>query len=235
MQIGTEGRFIITGAAGGIAGAVIDVFADAGARLALVDVNVEPLRERAGVIDGVAIEADLTDPSAVRSMVDRARRSLGGLDGLIHTTGGFAMAKAHQIEMDHYDRLLDLNLRTLVVTAAAVLPGFIEQRQGFVAAFSAAPGWNRGGGAGMSVYAAAKAGVAGFMHAVADESAEHGVSIAIVYPMGVVDTPGNRAGIPDADPARWIDPAEIGRALLFAATRGPRGRISDLPIHPPAG
>ena len=51
--------------------------------------------------------------------------------------------------------------------------------------------------------------------------------------VGVVDTPGNRNAMPDADRSQWIDPAEIGRVLLFAATRSPRGRISDLPVFPP--
>ena len=231
MEIRTDGRYILTGAAGGIAAAVIDVFAGAGARLALVDINADVVRERARAVDGVALEADLTDPDAVRVVVEAARQALGGIDGLIHTTGGFAMARAHEVDTSHYERLLDLNLRSLVVTVAELLPTFIEQRRGFLAAFSALPGWHRGGGAGMSVYAAAKAGVAAYLHAVAEEVAEHGISVSVVYPMGVVDTPANRESMPDTDPAGWIDPAEIGRALLFAATREARGRVSDLPIR----
>jgi NAD(P)-dependent dehydrogenase (short-subunit alcohol dehydrogenase family) len=119
-----------------------------------------------------------------------------------------------------------------VVTAGAVLPVFLEQGRGFVAAFSAAPAWHRSGGAGMSAYAAAKAAVAAYLHAVQAEAGEHGVSTTVVYPMGVVDTPGNRQAMPDADRSSWIDPLVIGQALLLAAATGAGGRIGDLPIFP---
>ncbi|HSN54563.1 MAG TPA: SDR family NAD(P)-dependent oxidoreductase, partial [Candidatus Sulfomarinibacteraceae bacterium] len=87
-------------------------------------------------------------------------------------------------------------------------------------------------GAGMSVYAAAKAAVAAFLHAVGEEAGDRGVSTAVVYPMGVVETEGNREAMPDADRSGWIDPAEIARALLVAAVSGPRGRLTELPIFP---
>lgn len=232
MEITTDGRFIITGAAGGIAGAVIDTFAEAGARLALVDLELEAVRERARDRDAVAIAADLTDPEAVASVVREARERLGGVDGLIHTTGGFAMAPAHEGGVELCEKMLDLNLRSLVVTATAVLPVFIEQGRGFLAAFSAAPGWQRSGGAGMSLYAAAKAAVASYLHAVEAEAGARGVRTVVLYPMGVVDTPGNRASMPDADRSGWIDPRQIARALLFAAAAGPRGRLHELAIFP---
>jgi NADP-dependent 3-hydroxy acid dehydrogenase YdfG len=233
MDIRTDERFLVTGAGGGIAAAVIEVFAAAGARLALADIHGDTVRDRARRHDAVALEADLTDPEAVRSMVAQARRELGGLDGLIHTTGGFAMAPAHEVDVTLYDRLFDLNMRTLVLTVGSALPGLIEQRRGFLAAFSAGAAWHRSGGGGMSLYAASKAAVASYLHAVRDEAGEHGISTAVVYPMGVVDTPANRASMPEADRSRWIDPEEIGRALLFAATRSRRGRVSDIPVSSP--
>jgi NADP-dependent 3-hydroxy acid dehydrogenase YdfG len=232
MKITTDGRFIITGAAGGIAGAVIESFAEAGARLALVDLELEAVRERASGRDALAIACDLTDSDAVAEMVREARQKLGGIDGLIHTTGGFRMAPAHEGGLELYEKLFDLNVRTLVITASAVLPLFLEQERGFLAAFSAAPGWQRSGGAGMSIYAAAKAAVASYLHAVQAETGDDGVQTAVVYPMGVVDTPGNRSSMPDADRSGWIDPQQIARALLFAAAAGPRGRLHELAIFP---
>lgn len=233
MEIRTNGRYLITGAGGGIAAAIIDVFSAAGAQLALADINGDAIQDRASSCGGVAIEADLTDPDAVRAMVGAARSELGGLDGLIHTTGGFAMAAADEIDLALYERLFNLNMKTLVLTVGAALPGFVEQRRGFLAAFSASPSWHRSGGGGMSLYAASKSAVAAYLHAVQDEAGGSGISSAVVYPMGVVDTPANRASMPDADCSQWIDPVEIGRALLFAATRSPRGRISDIPVFPP--
>lgn len=230
MRIETDAKIVITGGAGGIAGAVAEVFADAGARLALVDVDREKLEDRAGKLGAVAAAADLTDPDATRDTLDSVAGQLGGIDGLIHTTGGFAMAPADQLDLDLYQKMLDLNLRTLVVAFGAVLPAMLGRDGGFLAAFAAGPAWHRAGGAGMSVYAAAKNAVSGYVHAVQDELGDRGIRTAVVYPMGVVDTPANRAAMPDADRSAWIDPSEIGRALLFAATRGPRGRLTELPV-----
>jgi len=232
MAISTDQRFLITGAGGAIAGAVIEAFAGAEARLALADLELESVRERAERHGAVALAADLTDPRATAAMVAEVCRRLGGLDGLIHTTGGFAMAPAHEGGVALYERMFDLNVRTLVVATTAVLPHLLAQGRGFLAAFAAAPAWQRSGGAGMSHYAAAKAAVAAFLHAVEAEAGPRGVHTAVVYPMGVVDTPGNRTAMPDADPAAWIDPAVIARAILLAATAGPRGRLHELPVYP---
>jgi len=232
MEITTDRRYIITGAGGGIAGDIIKIFAEAGARLALVDISSELIERRAGACNGFAITADLTDPEATSSMVAEACDRLGGIDGLIHTTGGFATAAAVDNGPELYQRLFDLNVRTLVITTAAVLPPMLEQGRGFLAGFSAAPGWLPSSGAGMSVYAGAKGAVAAFLHAIQDEVGAQGVASAVVYPMGVVDTYANREAMPDADRSKWIDPVEIGRAILVAAVSGPRGRLTELPIFP---
>ncbi len=232
MDISTDRRFLITGAGGAIAGAVVEAFAGAGARLALADLELASVRGRAAAHGAVALAADLTDPAAAAAMVREARAALGGLDGLVHTTGGFAMAPAHEGGVALYERMFELNVRTLVVATTAVLPVFLEQGCGFLAAFAAAPAWQHSGGAGMSHYAAAKAAVAAFLHAVEAEAGPRGVHTSVIYPMGVVDTPGNRAAMPEADPAEWIDPAAIARAILLAATAGPRGRLHELPVYP---
>lgn len=233
MDLRTDRRFLITGAAGGIAGSIIPVFAAAGARLALADIELDAVRSRADEHGGIALEADLTDPESTSAMVREARERLGRLDGLIHTTGGFAMAPADELDIDLYAKMFDLNVRTLVVTAGAVLPVLVEAGGGFVAAFSAGPAWHRSGGGGMSLYAAAKAAVQAYLHAIQDELGGEGISTAVVYPMGVVDTPGNRDAMPDADRSQWIDPAEIARGLLAAAVSGPRGQLRELPVFPP--
>jgi NADP-dependent 3-hydroxy acid dehydrogenase YdfG len=232
MGIDRDAVYIITGGAGDIAQHVARIFSNAGARLALVDIQGDALRERADALGALAIEADLTNPDDAERIVEVTQRRFGSLEGLIHTTGGFGMAPAHRSDPDLYDRLFDLNMRTLFLAVRATLPPLLDQGRGFLAALSAAPAWYGSGGGGMSVYAAAKAAVTAFMRAVDAEASERGIRTATVYPMGVVDTPGNRAAMPDDDPSHWIDPAEIGEALLFAASRGARARVSELPIFP---
>lgn len=233
MQLSAARKcFLITGAAGDIADSVINTFAEAGARLALVDLQRDAVRHRADTHGAVALEADLTDPDATKTMVHEARERLGRIDGLIHTTGGFAMGPADELDISLYERMFDLNVRSLVVTTSAVLPLLLDQDRGFVAAFSAAPAWQQSGGGGMSLYAAAKAAVAAYLRAIDDEYGQRGLSTTVVYPMGVVDTRGNRDSMPDADRSTWIDPREIARALLTAAVSGPRGRLPELPVFP---
>ena len=232
MTLDCNGTYIITGGAGAIAGPVAKAFRDAGARLALVDLHRERVEQRAAEVGALALAADLTRAEDVERVADTAISELGAIDGLIHTTGVFAMAPAAETDTRHYDHMLDLNLRTLVNTSRAFLPHFLERGAGFLAAFSAAPAWNRRGGGGMSIYAAAKAAVAAYLRAVDDELGAKGIRTAVVYPMGAVDTPANRASMPDVDPSTWIDPVEIAQAILFAATRGKRGRVEEMAIYP---
>ena len=129
-----------------------------------------------------------------------------------------------------YERLLDANVRTLVNATGAVLPGMLARGGGFVAGISSHVVWEGTGAASMSLYAAAKAAVAFYLRSVEREVRGAGVRVAVVYPLSPIDTPANRRSMPDADPAGWVAPAAIAEALLFAATRGPRGRITELPI-----
>jgi NADP-dependent 3-hydroxy acid dehydrogenase YdfG len=234
MDIECDGTYIITGGGGAIAGHIARTFRDAGARLALVDLDHGSVDQRAAELDALALTADLTRFEDVEEMIEKATSELGTVDGLIHTTGGFAMAPAAESSPEHYDHLLNLNLRTLFNTCRVILPHFLERRSGFLAAFSAAPGWHRAGGAGMSIYAAAKAAVSAYVRAVDAELASKGIRTVVVYPMGAVDTPANRRSMPEVDPSTWIDPEEIARALLFAASREHRGRLEEIAIFPPA-
>ena len=230
MRLSNEGVYIITGGAGALANAVAGVFREAGARLALVDVEEAAVRERAEALGALPIVADLTSPAAAGRMVAETKSRYGGVDGLIHTAGAFTMASAHESDMALYDRMFDLNMRTLFCATRAVLPIFLEQRDGFVAGISTNLVWSGAGGAGMSLYAAAKGAVTLFLRSLERELRAQGIRVALVYPLSSIDTPANRRAMPDADPEGWVDPVEIANALLFASTRGRRGRLVELPI-----
>jgi len=236
MDTTTGGVFIVTGGAGALADAIAGVFRAAGARLVLVDRVAERLREQAARHDAVPLVADLTDPAEAIAMVAETEEEVGPIAGLIHTAGGFAMARADTAGRELYERMFDVNMRTLAVVTEAVLPRMLERRAGFLAGISSNVVWEGAGGARMALYAAAKAAVAFYLRSVEREVRAAGIRVAVVYPLTAIDTPANRRDMPDADPEGWIDPVAIGEALLFAATRGPRGRLSELPIGaiPPA-
>ncbi len=224
--------FILTGGAGAIAGAVAEAFARAGARLVLVDKAQPPLQARAQALEALPLTHDLTQyPEAVR-MVEAAKATFGRVDGLIHTVGGFATGRLHEAPPEAYDQLFDANVRSLFYAVRAVLPELKASGSGFIAGFAAGPAW-RGGAAGMGLYAAAKSAVAALLRSLDAELTEGAIRVAVLYPMGAVDTPQNRRAMPHTDPQTWIAPEAIAEALLFAATRGPRGRLLEIPIYPP--
>jgi NADP-dependent 3-hydroxy acid dehydrogenase YdfG len=232
IQLATTGAYLITGGAGAVADAVGRVFTDAGARVAMVGRNPDAIRARAASIGGLPLVADLTSLEGARRAVEEARRAFGRVDGLIHAAGGFEMGPADTADPAAYDRMFDVNMRTLFSATTAVLPGLLDQGTGFIAGFSTGVVWSGAGGPGMALYAAAKAAVSTYLRSLEAEVRCRGVGVAIVYPIGVIDTERNRRDMPDADRSGWIDPIEIATALLFACTRGPRGRLLELPIRP---
>ncbi len=230
MELRIDGVYVVTGGAGALAEAVARVFIAAGARVVLVDRVREALRERAAALGAVPVVADLTDAAAAAAAVAETVEACGRVDGLIHTAGAFAKERAEAGDSALYDRMFDVNVRTLFNATRAVLPGMLARRDGFVAGISSSVVWNGSGAAGMSLYAAAKAAVAFYLRSLDHEVAAAGVRVAVVYPLAPIDTPANRRDMPGADPSAWVDPTAIAEALLFAATRGPRGRLSELPI-----
>jgi NADP-dependent 3-hydroxy acid dehydrogenase YdfG len=223
---------IVTGAGGAIAAPIVDALADAGARLALVDTEAARVEERARRVGGLALGADLTTVAGAEGMVREVTAQAGRVDGLVHTVGGFAMGRLAEVDPAVYDRMFDLNVRSLFYAVRSLLPQLLERGSGFICGISSEPGFT-GAAPGSALYGAAKSAVATLLRSLDRELAHSAVRVTIVYPMGAVDTPANRREMPDADPTRWIDPAEIGQAIRFAAGRSPRGRLLELPIYPP--
>ncbi len=231
IALASTGTYIITGGSGAVAAFVAQAFRAAGAAVALAGRNGDELRVRAASVGAVPLVANLTSLTEARHMVDEAQHALGRVDGLIHTAGGFEMAPAHLAEEDQFDRMFGANMRTLFTATRAVLPVLLAQEHGFIAGFSTGAVWSGAGGPGMALYAASKAAVTMYLRSLEAEVRGHGIGVAIVYPVGTIDTERNRRDMPDADRSAWIDPADIATALLFASTRGPGGRLLELPIR----
>ncbi len=224
--------YIVTGGGGAIARPILETFATRGGRVIAADIRLAAVPGVVEARDGFALESDLSTPAGAERLVTEVLARCGRIDGVVHTVGGFNMGRAHEVDPTQYDRMFDLNVRTLFHVARAVLPHFLVRGDGFLAAFSSMHAWT-GAAPGKALYGAAKSAVASFLHSVDEELQGTAIRVTVVYPMGSVDTPANRRDMPDADPATWIDPKEIAEALHFAATRTARGRIVDLAIHPP--
>jgi len=222
---------LVTGAGGALASAVIARLEDARWRPALVDLGPsERLLER--YPGRLVASADLTDEAATRSAVERLEREADGLDAVVNLAGGFAMQPASEVGLSDLQRQLALNLVTTVLATTAALPGMLARGRGVVIGIAA--GQAVDGGARVAPYAAAKAGVVAYLRSLDKELAEQGVRTLVVYPMGTLDTPGNRDAMPDADPAGWIDTTALADAIVHGLTLGPRARMKRLEIWPDA-
>lgn len=224
---------IITGAGGAIAAHAIEAFQQAGWKLALVafnDAERSQLAEKHP--DACVVKADLADDADARRAINDVIDQCGTLDALLNIAGGFNMSGAADTTPQQLDAQLDINLRTAFNATRAVLPHMRDNHHGFILGIGA--GQAIDGGAMCGTYAAAKAAMIAWMKSMHAELNPDGIEMAILYPMAAVDTAGNREAMPDVDPATWIDPAELAASMLHLASRGPRGRIREARVYPPA-
>jgi NADP-dependent 3-hydroxy acid dehydrogenase YdfG len=224
---------LITGAGGDVARAVVPAFAAAGWRLALLARGRGACqRLLADHRAALVLDVDLGEPGPVEAAVARVLDRHGRIDAAIALAGGFAAAGAAETTAADVDRMLAINLITLVHTTRAVLPGMLARGEGFLLGVSA--GAARAGVPGLAAYGAAKAAVAAYLASVRAEVEPRGVGVTVLSPAGVIDTPANRRAMPHADPARWIAAGELAASILHAAERGPRGRVAELTVVAPA-
>lgn len=213
----TDKVIIVAGAAGNVGAAVARLLAGRGARVAAVDTLAAPLSAIVGALDKpdrhIAIPGvDLTDPAAAAAMVDRAVATLGGLHGVATTVGGFAMASLADTGMAEWDAMFSLNVKTTWNLYRAAAPALRAAGGGALVGIGSAAGLRAGGQ--MAPYAATKSAVMRLTESLADELRPDRIRVNAVLPT-TIDTPQNRAAMPDADRSRWVTPTEVAEAMLF--------------------
>ena len=217
----TPSTVFVTGAGGQLAAGVIAHFQQRGARLVLLDRNGDALRQRHGALPGVVLLAvDLLDRAQVAAQIDAAIAQVGRADVLCHLAGGFHMGEpVHQTPAHAWDLMLDLNARSLIHVAAAVVPRMLAQGSGRIVTVGAAGALK--GGADMGAYAASKSALMRLTESMSAELRDRGINVNGVLP-STLDTPANRAAMPDADPSRWVTPEALADVIGFLASDAAR-------------
>jgi len=181
------------------------VLAERGARAVGVD-RAEHWGDPAVDFPGI----DLADEESCRRAFNAAVARSGTLYGLVNIAGGFDMATIAEGGAALWDRMYRINLRTALCSCAAALPHFTGRgRIVNIGAGAAAKA-----GAAMGAYAASKSGVARLTESLAEELRDARVTVNSVLP-SIIDTPANRAAMPDADFAKWTPPEAIARVIAF--------------------
>jgi NAD(P)-dependent dehydrogenase (short-subunit alcohol dehydrogenase family) len=208
---------IVTGAAGNLGRAVVSTLAARGARLVCVDrtaAALDALTARLSPdIEVLPLPGvDLNDPAAAAAMVEAAMHRFGGVSALVNTVGGFTMGGVVDKALGQWDAMMTANARIALVISAAVLPAMQAARYGRIVHIAAAPGLKAG--AGLAAYAASKAAVIRLTESIAEEYRQHRITANCILP-GTIDTPQNRAAMPDADTGSWVTPDSIARLIAF--------------------
>lgn len=222
---------IITGAGGTIAGAVQEALVRAGARPALVDRDPVRIQGRASSFEAPAVASSLDSLAEAGRVVSEIKARTGRIDGLVHLVGDVVPGTLEQADEAAFDRSFDTNVRTLFFAIKAVLPELRARDEAFLGGIAAHEAWG-GGAAGGGLFAAAKSAVAALLRSLDRELEDSAISVGIVFPMGTVDTLGNRRRLED-EGTPLIAPATIGEAFVSAALAGDGGRLVELPVYPP--
>ncbi len=216
---------MITGASGNLGSAVATTFRKAGARMVLVDRQME-LLERAfpDLSDDpdhmLAKCADLTNPDDVDQVVNETLERFGQIDILINTVGGFrAGTPLHETPRQTWDFMMTLNSLTVFITSQAVIPHMVRQGAGKIIHLAARPGLK--GRANMAAYSASKATVIRLTESMADELKDKGINVNCLLP-GTIDTPQNREAMPEADFDTWVKPESLADVIWFLCSDAAR-------------
>ncbi len=208
-----SGAVLVAGGTGALGGAVLAELLDAGYPVTATWV-VEAERERIEAELGgeqrlSLVQADLLDEDAVNAAVTGVQ----GLTAVVNLVGGFAMGgRVGDTPVDDFYEMLRLNLRPGYLLAHNALPLLAAAGGGAYVGVSARAALEPFSGA--AGYITAKAGVLAFVKALDAEYRDEGVRCNAILP-SVIDTPRNRADMPDADHSKWVPPAEIAKVVRF--------------------
>jgi len=183
----TESRVVlVTGATSGIGAATAKAFGVAGERVVLAgrradkgEAIAKEIKDAGG--EATFIQTDVADPEQVQHLVDRTLETYGRLDAAFNNAGieGDAFVPAHEQTLENYDRVFDVNVKSILTSTKAEIAAMLKTGGGSII--------NNASVAGMSVYAASKHAVVGLTKNIAVEYAQMGIRANAVAP-GPIDT-----------------------------------------------
>jgi len=205
---------VVTGGTGGLGTGVTQALLDAGYRVVVTWI-VDRERERAEARFGDAVELRRVDVSEL-DQVEALAAELGAEGApwaVAHLVGGYRDGDPFAgLDVAAWDAQFKLNVGSLAVVLRGFVGGMADRGGGRVVAVSSRTALRPFAGA--AAYAASKAAVIAAVGAASEEVKASGVCVNCILP-SVIDTPANRAAMPEADHSRWVRPEEIGAVVRF--------------------
>lgn len=208
---------IVTGGFGVLGQSVAEAFAKQGDKVARIDFVPEAKAPGAGTLDIGGV--DLTDAASTEAALARVVQAHSGIDVLVNVAGGFTWETLSDGSIDSWARMQTMNLMTAATITQKALPHLVSSPDGRIVSIGAGAAVKAG--MGMGAYAASKSGVHRLTEALAEELSGTGVTVNAILP-SIIDTPTNRADMPNEDFSKWVQPAAIAEVILFLASPAAR-------------
>jgi 3-oxoacyl-[acyl-carrier protein] reductase len=217
---------LVTGASGGIGGAIVRALHNQGAQVMLAGTRRNALNTLAAELGERAYIglADLADPAAADRLVKEAEAAMGRLDILVNNAGVTRDMLALRMDDESWQAVIEVNLTAAFRLTRAALRGMIRRRYGRVIGVTSVVAIT--GNAGQSNYAAAKAAMIGMSKSIAAEIAGRGITVNCIAPGAIATamteklTTDQRARLFAAIPAgRFGSPEDVAAAIIFLASR----------------
>ncbi|WP_158818802.1 SDR family oxidoreductase [Methylocapsa sp. S129] len=230
MDFSLKGKCaLVTGGASGIGAAICSAFTAKGARVAVVDLNIDAAQTKASEIGNgaIALACDVADPTSVNKVVEGALAAFGGLDILVNSAGVVFLAPAEDLPLDYWDKTIAINLKGTFLMSQAVGKAMIAAGRGGKIINLA----SQAGSVAIDqhvAYCASKFGVIGLSKTLAAEWGKHGLCVNTISPTVVLTELGKKAWDgPKGDAlkaripsGRFAYPEEIAAAAVFLASGG---------------
>ncbi len=207
----TARSVVVTGASGVLGQVVAET-----ARLQGASVSALDLHEGPGHEDIRKFAVDLIDAPATMECI----RQIGDIDVVFNIAGGFAMGPAvHETTADQWDHMFRMNVVTMRNTVNAAIPQMMARGYGSIVNVGAMSA--REGQANMGAYCVAKSAVMRLTESLSKELRQQGINVNAVLP-SIIDTPANRADMPDADFSNWVRPQDLANVICFLGSEAAR-------------